>query len=129
MKFQSGQSGNPAGKPKGASDKRTALRSLLNPYAPQLVEKAAQMALEGDTAALKLCLDRCIAPLRSTTPEASLRAEGELSERGEATLQAIYSGEIDAIHGAALMSALADQARLKEQTELEQRLRALEGRL
>ena len=129
MKFQPGQSGNPAGKPKGAPDKRTALRSLLNPHAPQLIEKAVQMALEGDTAALKLCLDRCVAPLRSTSPEAPMKVEGSLSERGEATLQAIYSGEIDAIHGAALMSALADQARLHEQTELESRLRALEGHL
>ena len=85
--------------------------------------------VEGDTAALRMCLDRCIAPLRSTTQNIELDFEGELHERGEATLQAIYSGEIDPITGSALIGALADQSRLKEQTELEARLSYLESKL
>ncbi|CAJ0691643.1 hypothetical protein KXR69_16090 [Ralstonia holmesii] len=52
MAFQKGQSGNPAGKPKGAKDKRTALRELLQPHAEQLVQKAVKLALDGDTTAL-----------------------------------------------------------------------------
>ena len=85
--------------------------------------------LEGDTAALRMCLDRCIAPLRSTTQNIPLNFEGELHERGEATLQAIYAGDIDPLTGSALIGALADQARLKEQTELEARLSHLENKL
>jgi len=129
MKFQAGESGNPNGRPKGTPDKRNELRKLLAPHAPALVEKAVQKALEGDASALKLCLDRCIAPLRSTTQNIELDFEGELHERGEATLNAIYSGEIDPITGSALIGALADQARLKEQTELEARLSHLEKKL
>jgi len=128
-KFKAGESGNPAGKPVGSKDKRTALRALLNPHAPALVQKAVDMALEGDTTALRLCLDRCIAPLRSTTQNITLNFEGELHERGEATLQAIYAGDIDPLTGSALIGALADQARLKEQTELEARLSHLENKL
>lgn len=63
--FKPGQSGNPAGRPKGAKNRSTELRSLLEPHAPALVEKAVQMALEGDTVALKLCLDRIIPTMRS----------------------------------------------------------------
>lgn len=126
MKFQAGQSGNPSGKPVGSKDKRTALRELLNPHAPALVEKAVQKALEGDTSALKLCLDRCIAPLRSTTGSVAIESGGSLPERGQKTLDAIYTGEIDALTGSALLGALADQAKLVEMTEFEERLRKLE---
>ena len=129
MPFKSGESGNPLGRPIGVRDRRTALRELLNPHAPELVQKAVNLALEGDTAALRMCLDRCIAPLRSTTQNIPLNFEGELHERGEATLQAIYAGDIDPLTGSALIGALADQARLKEQTELEARLSHLENKL
>lgn len=129
MPFKSGESGNPLGRPIGVRDRRTALRELLSPHAPELVQKAVNLALEGDTAALKMCLDRCIAPLRPTTQNIALNFEGELHERGEATLQAIYAGDIDPLTGSALIGALADQARLKEQTELEARLSHLENKL
>jgi len=129
MPFKSGESGNPLGRPIGVRDRRTALRELLSPHAPELVQKAVNLALEGDTAALRMCLDRCIAPLRSTTQNIALNFEGELHERGEATLQAIYAGDIDPLTGSALIGALADQARLKEQTELEARLSHLENKL
>jgi len=65
MSFQKGQSGNPSGRPKGAKDKRTELRELLQPHAPALIEKAVEMALDGDTTALKMCLDRIIPAMRS----------------------------------------------------------------
>ena len=129
MPFKSGESGNPLGRPVGVKDRRTALRQLLSPHAPELVQKAVDMALEGDTAALKMCLDRCIAPLRSTTQNIDLNFKGELHERGEATLNAIYSGEIDPITGSALIGALADQVKLLGATEFEERLRKLEGKL
>jgi len=129
MPFVAGVSGNPDGRPKGSTDKRTELRRLLTPHAPELVQKAVDMALEGDTTALRMCLDRCIAPLRSTTQNIDLNFEGALHERGEATLQAIYAGDIDPLTGSALIGALADQARLKEQTELEARLSYLENKL
>ena len=129
MKFQAGESGNPNGRPKGASDKRNELRKLLTPHAPALVEKAVQKALEGDTTALKLCLDRCIAPLRSTSGSVVIEAGGSLPEQGQKTLEAIYTGEIDALTGSALLGALADQAKLLDATEFEERLRKLEGKL
>jgi len=65
MLYNKGQSGNPNGRPKGISDKRTELRELLKSHAKSLVETAIQRALEGDTAVLKLWLERLMAPLCS----------------------------------------------------------------
>ena len=65
MTFERGQSGNPTGRPPGTKDKRTALRELLEPHAPALIEKAVSLALEGDITAIKICLDRLIPALKS----------------------------------------------------------------
>jgi Family of unknown function (DUF5681) len=63
--FRKGQSGNPAGRPKGIQDKRVNLRKLLEPHAEALVEKAVALALEGDTTALRLCLERLVPAYRA----------------------------------------------------------------
>jgi hypothetical protein len=60
MTFQPGQSGNPAGREKGVPDRRTKLRKLLEPHAEALINKAVEMALGGDSHALRLCLERLI---------------------------------------------------------------------
>ena len=57
-KFAKGQTGNPAGKPKGAKDKRTELRALLDPHKEALAAKGVELALGGDTTALRSCIDR-----------------------------------------------------------------------
>lgn len=60
MAFKPGKSGNPKGRPKGAQNKRTQLAKLLEPYAEALVGKAVEMALSGDAASLRLCIERLI---------------------------------------------------------------------
>ena len=49
MPFVKGQSGNPAGRPPGISDRRSVVKELLLPEAPKLVAKAVELALEGDS--------------------------------------------------------------------------------
>jgi len=66
MPFEKGQSGNPSGRPKGSKDNRTELRELLMPHAPELIEKLVAQALEGDMAAMKLCIDRLISPYKAS---------------------------------------------------------------
>jgi len=62
-KFQPGQSGNPNGRPKGSRNVATlALESLLDGEAEALTRKAVELALTGDIAALRLCLDRILPP-------------------------------------------------------------------
>ena len=37
-RYKFGETGNPKGRPKGPNDKRTELRELLRPDAPELIE-------------------------------------------------------------------------------------------
>lgn len=65
MAFVKGRSGNPLGRPVGSTDKRTALRELLEPHAENLVNKVVELALQGDVTAIKICLDRLIPTVKS----------------------------------------------------------------
>src|SRR5436305_13437834 len=59
--FQPGQSCNPAGKPPGARHKATrAAEALLDGESEALIRKAIELALDGDAAALRLCIDRIL---------------------------------------------------------------------
>jgi hypothetical protein len=61
--FRKGQSGNPAGKPKGTRNRSTlAAELLLEGEAEALTRKAVELALAGDTTALRLCLERLMPP-------------------------------------------------------------------
>lgn len=127
-RFQKGQSGNPSGKPKGAKDKRTALRSMFEQHKDVLIKTVIDKAKAGDSTALRICLDRLVAPMRSN-PVRIAGFTGTLAERGEAVMAAIAAGGIAAEEGSALMSMLQAQARLVEATDLEERIAALEQRL
>lgn len=127
-RFKKGQSGNPTGKPKGAKDKRTELRALFEPHRAKLIKKAVAMALAGDTTALRICIDRLVAPVRGN-PVNIDNFTGTLSERGERVMEAIAQGSISAEEAAALMSVIQMQARIVESDELEKRLSALEKAL
>ena len=55
MTFKAGQSGNPAGRPKGARNRTTlAIEALLDGEAEELARKVIEKAREGDMTALKL---------------------------------------------------------------------------
>ena len=60
MQFQPGHSGNPSGKKPGTLNKRTNLVRLLEPHAPALINKCVELALSGDTNALRLAIERLI---------------------------------------------------------------------
>jgi len=128
MAFEKGKSGNPKGKPRGAKDKRTELRSLLEPHREELVKVVVAKALNGDGSALRICMDRLIAPMRSNPIRIS-KFSGTLAERGDQVMTGIGKGELGIDEAAALMSVLQSQARIIEATELDKRIAALEQTL
>ncbi|KVP69728.1 hypothetical protein WL40_07385 [Burkholderia ubonensis] len=128
-RFRKGESGNPAGKPKGARDKRTALRELLQPHAADLVQKAVELALAGDTAALRICIDRCIPAVKAKDEPISISGlAGSLADQGKTVVAAMATGTITPDEAAAVMAVISAQAKIVEADELEKRIAALEGK-
>ncbi|UEP49353.1 DUF5681 domain-containing protein [Burkholderia ambifaria] len=126
-RFRKGESGNPAGKPKGARDKRTALRELLQPHAADLVKKAVELALSGDTTALRICIDRCIPAVKAKDAPISISGlTGSLADQGKTVVAAMAAGTITPDEAAAVMAVISAQAKIVEADELEKRLTALE---
>lgn len=129
-RFTRGASGNPDGRPKGITDKRVALRSLLEPHAPKLIQKLVASALKGDIAALRICLDRLIPPLKARdTPFTLAAASGGLADQGKAVTEAFFRGDLTPDEATAAMAVLAAQARVVEVDELVRRVGELEKHL
>ena len=123
-------SGN-AGKPKGARHKATrAALALLEGEAEALTRKAVGLALEGDTIALRLCLER-IAPPKKDAPVLfdlpPMQSAADAAKAAGAVLGAVAAGDLTPIEGAHIMGLVETYRRTLETTELETRLTALEA--
>ncbi|MBE0544276.1 MAG: hypothetical protein IH623_23295 [Verrucomicrobia bacterium] len=130
MAFQSGISGNPSGRPRGVPDRRSKLRRQLEADAPTLIRKAVELAKGGDVAALRICLDRVLPPLRAVDSPQTIEATGNTpSELATAIVREAIAGNIAPDVAKELTAALAGVVRIKEADEFEQRLAALELRL
>ena len=122
--------GNP-GKPQGARHKSTqAALALLDGQAEALTQKAVETALAGDTAALRLCLER-IAPPRKDAPVTfalpPMTTAADAAKGAAAVLAAVAIGDLTPTEGAHVMGLIETYRRTLETTELEARLAALEG--
>jgi hypothetical protein len=129
--FRAGQSGNPAGRPQGALNRATlAAQALLDGEAEALTRKAVELALEGNMAALKLCLERLLPPrkerpLTLTLPDVS--GADSLPRLTAALLAAVGNGELTAGEAAGLSTLAANHGKALELMELEKRIAKLEG--
>ena len=72
MTYQKGQSGNPAGRPKGAKGKRAQIPPEVTADA---LKRLAELVASGDPQAIKLVLDRTVPALKPTTAPGTLDAE------------------------------------------------------
>lgn len=122
--------GNP-GKPRGARHKATqAALALLDGEAGALTRKAVEMALAGDTTALRLCLERIAPPRRDAPVQFDLpRMESAMdaAKAAAAVLEAVAAGDLTPTEGAHLMGLVETYRRTLETSELEARVAALEG--
>jgi Family of unknown function (DUF5681) len=127
--FKPGQSGNPAGKPKGSS-RAAKLRALLDPHAAALIKKAVELAKKGDTTALRLCLERLLPAMKAEGRAVvipGLAEAPDLTGQARAVLSALAQGVISADQANVLLQAIAAQARIIEVDELARRIERLEG--
>ena len=133
-RFQPGQSGNPAGKPKGTRNKNgVLLESILKESGEALVNKLADMALKGNTACLKMALSRLypapqVAKIKlDDMPE--LNTLSDIPEYLKALMKKLGNGEIDVFQFDALSRSLHRMTDSMERAELEQRITELESKL
>ena len=126
--WKKGQSGNPAGRPKGSGDVAK-LRAAIAGRVPEILDKLMMQALAGDTSAARLLLERSIAPLKAAEqPQALTLPDGSLTDQGRAVLASVAAGELAPGQGAALLGAIGQLARVSEVDELAARVAALEER-
>lgn len=131
MAFKPGQSGNPQGKPKGAKDKRTQLRQLLEPHAEELVALLVEMAKNGDMTAMRLCIDRLIPPVRESRVEIDLPriADAKSCDAAQSSIvDAVATGRLLPGEGEALSGLIENRRRALESLDFEARIEALEMR-
>jgi Family of unknown function (DUF5681) len=130
--FQKGQSGNPGGRPRGSTNRATrAAELLLDGEAEALTRKAIELALAGDAAALRLCLDRTVAPRRERPVEVALPpidSAADLLGAMKAVAGAVQHGTITAAEAVALSQMIETFLRAIDASDFEMRLRYLEER-
>jgi Family of unknown function (DUF5681) len=130
-RFQKGQSGNPAGKPKGARHATTlAMQALLDGEADNLTRKAVEMALTGDGAAMRLCMDRLL-PVRKDRPIVfdlpKLETAGDVVKASAALVDAAAAGQITPSEAGEFSKLVEGHFNILKADELQKRLEALEA--
>jgi hypothetical protein len=120
-----------SGKPRGTRHKATqAVLGLLEGQAQAISQKAVQMALDGDTVALRLCLERLAPPRRDAPVQFRLppmKTAHDAAQAAGAVLAAVADGDLTPTEGAVIMDLVDAFRRTLEVTELEARVAALEG--
>lgn len=125
MSFSKGQSGNPEGRPPGIKDRRARSRELFDAHRAGLIEKAVELALAGDTQALRMCLDRIVPPMKAPVVDVDLQGE-TLAERARSILDLLATGDHSVQEVLQMMQALATMAKVIDVDEFDRRLIALE---
>ena len=120
-----------SGRPKGSRNKATlAIESLLKGQAEALTQTAVSKALEGDSVALRLCMER-IAPAPKDQPVSfslpKMHNALDASVAAGSVLNAVSDGELTPIEATRVMGLIDSYRRTLELTEIEQRLQALEN--
>ena len=125
-KFSNGN----VGRPKGSRNKATiAIESLLEGQAEALTQTAISKALEGDSIALRLCMDRIAPPMKDkhvVFPLPNMRDAMDASQAAGSVLSAVSDGSLTPIEGTRVMGLIDSYRRTLELTDIEQRLHALE---
>ena len=128
MAFKKGQSGNPAGRSPGSTP-AAKLKKIIADNMPEILASLIEQAKLGDTSAAKALMDKVIPSLKSQALPVSIAAEEGLNHQGQAVIAATLAGTIPPNIGAALITALSNQAKLVEFEEMSQRLVRIEQKL
>lgn len=128
--FEPGQSGNPGGRPRGARNRSTkALEAIFDGESEALTRKVIELAKDGDTVALRMCMDRLMPvrkdrPITFTLPE--IETPADLTKATRALMQGVADGEITPSEAAELSKLVDAHVKAISAADFAERLVALE---
>src|SRR6202011_2044864 len=130
-RFARGRSGNPAGRPRGCRDHvNRAARLLLAGESEALTRKAVELALAGDPTAMRLCLERILAPCRERTVKFQLppiESAADIAPAMKAVTSALAGGAITPGEAGTIAAVVDTFVRAIETSDFERRLRQVEA--
>ncbi len=130
--FKKGQSGNPKGKKPGTRNRATmAAQALLDGEAEQIIRKCVELAKDGDTTALRLCLERLLPPRKERPVDVEVppieKPEDAVSAMTAITA-AVARGDLTPGEAQSLAVVIEAHRKTVEVVDLDRRLTALEQR-
>ena len=120
------------GRPRGSRNKATlALQDMLGQHAEALVKKCVVMAMQGDTTAMRLCIERLLAPRKQSPVKFKLPPVATIAELAQAQitmLETLSRGQLTPAEAETIGSLFENRRRMMETEDLAARLQALEQR-
>lgn len=115
--FRKGQSGNPAGRPPGRADRRTLYREHLSPYAPELIKKAVEMALDGNDAVMKELLSKLL-PTKALLDSIEIELKNDTKQDVQKVYDLLAEGEITSQEFLLLLNSINSSVEIKSKTDV-----------
>lgn len=132
-RFAPGQSGNPLGRARGTRPRTTiAIDSLLDGEAEALSGKLVALALSGDTAALRMCIERLAPRPKSRLMQFELPAIEKPTDIGaamSAILAATANGEVEIDQAERMIGMLESRQRNFDSVDIENRVSLIERKV
>jgi hypothetical protein len=129
--FEKGRSGHPGGRRTGSRNKKTiAAAALLEGESEALTRKAVELALAGDPTAMRLCLERILAPCRERAVKFALppiESAADIAAAMKAVTSALAGGAITPGEAATIAAVVATFVRTIETSDFERRLQEVEN--
>lgn len=119
-KFAPGSSGNPAGRKKGSTNRKSTLEVQVAQHGEAIMQKVIEAALEGDLQAANIALQRISPALKAKAPTVTfeLDPDAPLETQARQVMAAISAGELDPDTGKMLIECLHSFSALRVADEL-----------
>lgn len=118
------------GRPRGSRNKiASASQETLEEHAESLTKKCLFLALQGNTTAMRLCMERLMPARRQRVLQfnlPALKTMADLAAASETVVRGVARGKLTPDEGQAFTLMLEGRRRVIETEELEGRVRALE---
>jgi hypothetical protein len=118
------------GRPKGSKNRqRIWMQELLDGHGEALMKKCMLDALHGDTASMRLCMERLLAPRRDGNVQVALpriKTLADVDLASERVLRAIQSGSITPAEGETMTNVIENRRSVIETVDLQTRVEKLE---